>query len=92
MEALRLGLGYNLFLQGKDENPIDFDHLSKDICPRYSFQDKPPRILKSPKLYAKTPNWDPDEAHAKIEKPLSNSKKRTAILFFTRGGSSTTTI
>jgi hypothetical protein len=81
LDALGLGLGYNLSLQRKDENPIDFDRLRKDIRNRYTFQDEPPRKLKSPKLYVKNSNWDPDEAHAKIEKAITQFEKATADAF-----------
>jgi hypothetical protein len=81
LDALGLGLGYNLSLQRKDENPIDFDRLHKDVRTRYTFQDEPPRELKSPKLYIKNPNWDPDEAHAEIEKAITHFEKATTDAF-----------
>jgi hypothetical protein len=81
LDALGLGLGYNLLLQRKDENPIDFDRLRKDIRTQYTFQDESPRELKSLKLYAKNPNWDPDEAHVKIEKAITRFEKATNDAF-----------
>jgi hypothetical protein len=37
--------------------------------------------VKSPKLYAKNPDWDPEEGHAKIEKVITHFKKATTDAF-----------
>jgi hypothetical protein len=42
LEALGLGLGFGLSLKRKDENPIDFDRLRKDLRTRYFFRNTPP--------------------------------------------------
>jgi hypothetical protein len=73
LDALGLGLGFGLSLKRKDENPIDFDRLRKDLCTRYFFRNTPPpRKLNFPKLSCvKSPDWVPDDAHKKIELALT---------------------
>jgi hypothetical protein len=81
LDPLGLGLGNNLPLQRKDKNSIDFNRLWKDIHTRYTFQDQPPRKLKSPKLCVKNPNWDPDDAHTKIKKAITQFEEATSKAF-----------
>jgi hypothetical protein len=69
LEALGLGLGFGLSLKRKDKNPINFDRLSKDLRTRYFFRNTPPRKLNFPKLYVKSPDWVPDNAHKKSNLP-----------------------
>jgi hypothetical protein len=81
LDALGLGLGFGLSLKRKDENPIDFDRLRKDLRTRYFFRNTPPRKLNFPKLYVKSPDWVPDNAHKKIELALTAFETATNEIF-----------
>jgi hypothetical protein len=70
-----LGLGFGLSLKRKEENPIDFTRLHKDLHTRYTFRDSTPRQLNYPKLYVKNPDWILDDAHTDIETVLTNPRK-----------------
>ena len=75
LDALGLGLGFGLSLKRKEENPIDFDRLRKDLHTCYTSHNTSLRQLNFPKLYVKNPDWVPDDAHKDIETALKNSRK-----------------
>jgi hypothetical protein len=81
LDALGLGLGFGLSLQRKDVNPIDFERLRKDLRTRYTFRGKPPRQLHFPKLYVKSDDWIPDDAHDSIESALTKFETATNASF-----------
>jgi hypothetical protein len=82
--ALGLGLGFGLSLKRKDESPINFDRLCKDVPMRYFFRNTPPHThkLNFPKLCVKSPDWVvPDDAQKQIELALTTFETATNKIF-----------
>jgi hypothetical protein len=83
MLLLSLGLKFSLSLKCKDENRYTLmdDCVYKATHTHFMFHGKPLQTLKFPRLYVKNPTWEPDHAHTKIKKALTNFKEATSKAF-----------
>lgn len=81
LETLGLGLGHNVALKQKDENPIDFDRLRYSIRLQFAEFDRVDDDNDfNPKLHVKS-DWIPDPAPTTIENAINDFEEKTNTSF-----------
>ena len=81
LEVLNHGLGHVIATKRKrDENPIDFDRLRRNI--RIKYMDLPPKAY-NPRLYVPKTEWEPDTAPEEVEDAISTFEEATDRIFYT---------
>ena len=81
LETLGLGLGHNVALKQKDENPIDFERLQYSIRLQFTEFDRDNDDNDfNPKLHVRD-NWVPNPVPTAIENAINNFEEKTNTSF-----------